>query len=85
LREDVGQEAQISQDYRGPLIYELLQNADDAMEGDDQSAKDMFAIDQRLALGGQFGRPLDEPDVRGFIGLVLVARDYTVRNGLQLP
>ena len=35
LREDVGQENQIAQDYRGRLIYELLQNADDAMAGDD--------------------------------------------------
>src|SRR6476646_7709801 len=33
LREDVGQENQIAQDYRGRLIYELLQNADDAMAG----------------------------------------------------
>lgn len=30
LREDVGQESQIAQDYRGRLVYELLQNADDA-------------------------------------------------------
>jgi len=33
LREDVGQESQIAQDYRGRLIYELLQNADDAISG----------------------------------------------------
>ena len=31
LKEDVSQEAQISNDYRGRLVYELLQNADDAM------------------------------------------------------
>ena len=34
LKEDVSQEAQISNDYRGRLIYELLQNADDAMSDD---------------------------------------------------
>ena len=31
LPEDTSQEAQISNDYRGRLTYELLQNADDAM------------------------------------------------------
>src|SRR4051812_19349292 len=38
LREDVGQEHQIAQDYRGRLIYELLQNADDAMASEDSGA-----------------------------------------------
>ncbi len=33
LQEDVSQEAQVASDYRGRLVYELLQNADDAMEG----------------------------------------------------
>ena len=31
LQEDVSQEAQVADDYRGRLVYELLQNADDAM------------------------------------------------------
>src|SRR5205823_1344608 len=31
LLEDVSQEAQVASDYRGRLVYELLQNADDAM------------------------------------------------------
>src|SRR5438128_1934514 len=31
LKEDVSQEAQVASDYRGRLVYELLQNADDAM------------------------------------------------------
>ncbi len=35
LREDVGQENQIAQDYRGRLICELPRNADDAMAIDD--------------------------------------------------
>ena len=33
LREDVGSEAEIAYDYNGRLVYELLQNADDAMAG----------------------------------------------------
>jgi hypothetical protein len=33
LREHVSLEAQISSDYRGRLVYELPQNADDAMSG----------------------------------------------------
>jgi hypothetical protein len=37
LREDVGQESQIAQDYRGRLIYELLQNADDAISSNDSN------------------------------------------------
>ena len=33
LREDVSQENQVAFDYRGRLVYELLQNADDALSG----------------------------------------------------
>ncbi|MBX7134160.1 MAG: hypothetical protein K1X67_15925, partial [Fimbriimonadaceae bacterium] len=33
LREDVSQEAEIAHDYQGRIVYELLQNADDAMAG----------------------------------------------------
>ena len=69
LREDVSQEAQISNDYRGRLIYELLQNADDAMSG--QSTLDdriVFRLtDTDLWVGT--GRPLDESDVKGLCGI----------------
>lgn len=34
VREDASQEAEIAMNYRGRLVYELLQNADDAMYGD---------------------------------------------------
>ena len=33
LQEDVSQESQVASDYRRRLVYELLQNADDAMAG----------------------------------------------------
>ncbi len=33
LQEDVSQETQVAHDYRGRLVYELLQNADDALVG----------------------------------------------------
>src|SRR3954454_15867798 len=61
LREDVSQEAQISNDYRGRLIYELLQNADDAMSGhatpDDRI---VFRLTDTDLWVGNSGRPLDE-------------------------
>ena len=70
LREDVGQEAQIAQDYRGRLIYELLQNADDAMASDspETSAVEFFLDDDSLWVANS-GRPLDEGDVRGLCGV----------------
>src|SRR3954466_5930215 len=33
LKEDVAQEDEVATNYRGRLVYELLQNADDAMAG----------------------------------------------------
>jgi hypothetical protein len=70
LREDVGQEAQIAQDYRGRLIYELLQNADDAMSdpaGGDASVRIALLPDALWVANS--GRPLDEADVRGLCGI----------------
>lgn len=69
LREDVGQEAQISQDYRGRLIYELLQNADDAMEEGDPAAKICLRLTPDALWMANSGRPLDEPDIRGLCGI----------------
>src|SRR4051794_28161157 len=70
LREDVSQEAQISNDYRGRLIYELLQNADDAMSGhatlDDRI---VFRLTDTELWVGNSGRPLDESDVKGLCGI----------------
>lgn len=70
LREDVGQEAEIAHDYRGRIIYELLQNADDAMAGDpsDKDAVSISLTDTDLWVGNS-GRPLDEDDVRGLCGI----------------
>lgn len=70
LREDVGQEAQIAQDYRGRLIYELLQNADDAMSSSstDTAAVEFLLDDDSLWVANS-GRPLDEGDIRGLCGV----------------
>jgi hypothetical protein len=70
LQEDVSNEAEIAHDYQGRLVYELLQNADDAMAGAD-SADDQIIIkvtDDELWVGNS-GRPLSEADVRGLCGI----------------
>lgn len=70
LREDVGQESQIAQDYRGRLIYELLQNADDAIStGTSSTAGIAFVLDDESLWVANSGRPLDEADVRGLCGI----------------
>jgi hypothetical protein len=69
LREDVGQECQIAQDYRGRLIYELLQNADDAMANGGTSACIRFELTDTDLWVANSGRPLDEADVRGLCGV----------------
>ncbi len=70
LREDVGQEHQIAQDYRGRLIYELLQNADDAMATEDTGVACIrFVLTDEALWVGNSGRPLDEADVRGLCGI----------------
>lgn len=70
LREDVGQEAEIAHDYRGRIVYELLQNADDAMAGNPGAMDKMLVrlTDTDLWVGNS-GRPLDENDVRGLCGI----------------
>jgi hypothetical protein len=70
LREDVGQESQIAEDYRGRLIYELLQNADDAMSSvDSNEATIAFVLDDDELWVANSGRPLDGADVRGLCGI----------------
>src|SRR5262245_2153728 len=70
LKEDVGQESQIAQDYRGRLLYELLQNADDAMSYDGSgNASISFFLDDNDLWVANSGRPLDEADVRGLCGI----------------
>ena len=70
LQEDVSQEAQVTSDYRGRLVYELLQNADDAM-ADQQDAEDRVSFlitDEDLWMANS-GRALTDDDVQGLCGL----------------
>jgi hypothetical protein len=70
LQEDVSQEAQVASDYRGRLVYELLQNADDAMEGQaTQDDRVAFLVTDDALWMANSGRPLTEADVQGLCGL----------------
>ena len=70
LREDVSQEAQVASDYRGRLVYELLQNADDAMESSKSDAdRVVFVITDDALWMANSGRPLTNADVEGLCGL----------------
>lgn len=64
------QEAQIASDYRGRLAYELLQNADDAMEGA-ASQRDhvKFLLKDDALWMANNGRPLSDTDIQGLCGL----------------
>jgi Domain of unknown function (DUF3883) len=70
LQEDVSQEAQVASDYRGRLVYELLQNADDAM-ADGASVEDRvsFLVTDRGLWIANSGRSLTDEDVQGLCGL----------------
>ena len=70
LQEDVSQESQVASDYRGRLVYELLQNADDAM-ADASTVSDRVSFlvtDDELWIANT-GRPLTDGDVLGLCGL----------------
>jgi hypothetical protein len=70
LKEDVSQEDEVSADYRGRLLYELLQNADDAMSGAATSSDRItFRLTDSDLWVGNSGRPLSEEDVEGLCGL----------------
>lgn len=70
LQEDVSQEAQVASDYRGRLVYELLQNADDAMESSKSGAdRVVFVITDDDFWMANSGRPLTDADVEGLCGL----------------
>jgi hypothetical protein len=69
LREDLRSEAEIAHDYRGRLVYELLQNADDAMLGNDgPTDRIVFRLTDTDLWVGNSGRPLDSLDVEGLCG-----------------
>ena len=70
LQEDVSQEAQVASDYRGRLVYELLQNSDDAMEGEAaESDRVTFRVTDDALWMANSGRALTEADVQGLCGL----------------
>lgn len=81
LREDVGQESQIAQDYRGRLIYELLQNADDAISPDSSSMAGIaFVLEEDALWVANSGRPLNEADVRGLCGISASSKSARIRQ-----
>lgn len=70
LREDVAQESQIAQDYQGRIVYELLQNADDAMLSG-RGTRDAISFrltDDALEVANS-GHPLTADDVMGLCGI----------------
>ncbi|MDZ8172421.1 sacsin N-terminal ATP-binding-like domain-containing protein [Microbacterium xanthum] len=70
LREDVSQEAQVAHDYRGRLIYELLQNADDAFVSNPSSSdRALFRLTNDALWVANTGQPFSDADVRGLCGL----------------
>ena len=70
LQEDVSQESQVAHDYRGRLVYELLQNADDSLVGiaatDDRV---LFKLTDHELWVANTGRAFTEADIRGLCGL----------------
>lgn len=70
LQEDVSQESQVAHDYRGRLVYELLQNADDALVGM-PTAEDraLFRLTDTELWVANTGRTFTDADVRGLCGL----------------
>ncbi|OZB89282.1 MAG: hypothetical protein B7X41_03660 [Microbacterium sp. 14-71-5] len=70
LQEDVSQESQVAHDYRGRLVYELLQNADDAMAGENATdGAALFRLTDTDLWVANNGRAFTELDVRGLCGL----------------
>lgn len=70
LQEDVSQESQVAHDYRGRLVYELLQNADDALAGSGHAQDHvLFRLTDAELWVANTGRPFTEADVRGLCGL----------------
>jgi len=66
--EDVAQEVQIAEDYRGRLTFELLQNADDAMKDGGFSERIRFRLTDEALEVSNSGRSLTTEDVSGLCG-----------------
>jgi len=75
VREDVAQESQIAQDYQGRIVYELLQNADDAMlsEGGTNDAISFRLTEDFLEVANS-GHPLTADDVMGLCGIGMTSK-----------
>lgn len=70
LQEDVSQEAQVAHDYRGRLVYELLQNADDSFAGiASRDDRVLFRLTDNELWVANTGRAFNEADVCGLCGL----------------
>lgn len=70
LQEDVSQESQVAHDYRGRLVYELLQNADDSLAGIAATEdRVLFKLTDHELWVANTGRAFTEADVRGLCGL----------------
>lgn len=70
LQEDVSQESQVAHDYRGRRVYELLQNADDALVGVTTTGdRALFRLTDNELWVANTGRAFTEADVRGLCGL----------------
>ena len=71
LQEDVSNERQVASDYRGRLVYELLQNADDALAESASLGADraLFRLTDDELWVANTGRPFSDLDVRGLCGL----------------
>ena len=63
-------EGRTTSDYRGRLVYELLQNADDAMaDGSSKQDRVSFLVTDHELWIANSGRPLTDDDIQGLCGL----------------
>ena len=70
LKEDVNGEDEVAGNYRGRLVHELLQNADDAMAAHrSHNDRVLFRLTDDELWVGNSGRALDEDDIRGLCGI----------------
>ena len=69
IREHYALEAEIAQNYRGRFVYELLQNADDAMAGAGLDDAVRVVLTPKDLLVANTGRPISKRDVRSLCGV----------------
>jgi hypothetical protein len=78
IDEDVTQESLISQDQRGRLTFELLQNADDAMDEAGFAERIRFRLTDDALEVANSGRALTQDDVAGLCGTGASSKTRTV-------